>query len=116
MSLLLRAVPIIGALLLSTAPALLLAAPVKSANDSDPYYAPDAERAKGFYYGHVYGVGMFLCELAIDQEIDKGYAKRLFSELPNTVKEQAASKYMARYIDLAYNKILQDVVCKEVFQ
>ena len=62
------------------------------------------------------GVGMFLCELAIDQEIDKGYAKRLFSELPNTVKEQAASKYMARYIDLAYNKILQDVVCKEVFQ
>ena len=78
MSLLLRAVPIIGALLLSTAPALLLAAPVKSANDSDPYYAPDAERAKGFYYGHVYGVGMFLCELAIDQEIDKDMPKGYF--------------------------------------
>ena len=109
-----KLLPLIGALLLSSP--LLLAVPVKSANDGDPYYAPQAEREKGFYYGYVYGVGQFLCDLVIDQEIDKGYAKRIFSEWHNKVKEQNASYYMERYIDLGYHKTLQDVVCKGVYQ
>ena len=44
-----KLLPLIGALLLSSP--LLLAVPVKSADDGDPYYAPQAEREKGFYYG-----------------------------------------------------------------
>ena len=44
-----KLLPLIGALLLSSASALLLAVPVKSANDRDPYHAPDMERFKGFY-------------------------------------------------------------------
>ena len=105
-----KLLPLIGALLLSSAPALLLAVPVKSADDKD------IQRIKGFYYGYVYGVGTFLCGLAIDKEIDKEYAKKLFADLPNTVKKQSDSKYWASTIDNAYRDILQDVVCKEVYQ
>ena len=102
-----KLLPLIGALLLSAAPALLFATPVKSA---------DNERNKGFYYGYIFGAGNTLCGLAADKLITKEYAQKLFADIPDMVKKDPDAKYYASSIDIAYRDIIQDVACKEVFQ
>ena len=97
-------------LLLALGALLLVASPVIVKD------ALASERLKGYNYGYVYGVGNILCGLAIDKLINKEYAKEMFSGGVKALSENPDRKPCVSEIRNAYQDIIEDVVCKEVYQ
>ena len=94
---------LLGALLLSAAPALAV-------NDMA------SERLKGYNYGYIYGLGNALCGLAIDKLIKNEYAKDLLSGTVKALSENPDHKPYISEIRNAYESIIEDIACKEVYQ
>ena len=99
-----KLLPIIGAL-------LLFSGPVKSEENG-----LNQDALNGYSYGYIYGAGSTFCELVLQKQITKEYAKSKFEELFKAIMKAPQSEVSRYHVELAYKSITEDEDCKEVYQ
>ena len=101
---LLRTVPLIGAL-------LLFSGPVKSEENG-----LNQDTLNGYSFGYIYGAGYTYCELVVQKQITKEYAKSAFEETFKAIMKDPKSEVSGYHAELSNKSITVDEDCKEVYQ